>query len=172
MDLESVVVFLAGGTQPIVRFIIQVALIVGLIGSVAFLLRARKVAKHSTDVSGMGRIVAGIAFCCCLISLRQFMNSGAHTLGYGDVSFDAVTYASQSTFGLGATVVNAILTILRAVGAYFFYRGVKGLKDSQLEGNTELSASGLIGKSITQMVCGLLLIFNPEVMDSFLTAIN
>lgn len=168
MDLESVVVNLANGVQPVVRLIIEIALFVGLLGSAAFLIRWRKVAKHSTDGAGMGRIIAGIAFCCFLISLKQFMNSGAHALGYGDVTFDAVTYASQSYFGLGATVVNAILTILRAVGAYFFYRGAKGLKDSQLEGNTELSASGLIGKSITQMVCGLLLMFNPEVMDSFL----
>lgn len=173
MDLESVIVnFATGGVTPLVKLIFALAMIGGTIGIIAFLLRAKKVAKHSTDSSGMGRIFIGLLISACLIFLENFMNSGAHTLGYGDVTFGSVSYASSGTFGLGATTVNAILTILRVVGAYMFYKGVKDLKNSQLEGHTELSASGTVGKAWVKLICGLLLMFNPEVLDGLQTSLG
>jgi len=173
MDLESVIVnFANGGVQPLITLLMAVALIGGTIGTAVFLVRAKKTAQHSADGSGMGRIIAGLLICACLICLRQLMNAGGNTLGYGEVTFGSVSYASSSTFGLGATTVNAILTILRVVGAYMFYKGVKDLKNSQLEGHTELSSSGTIGKAWVKLVCGLLLMFNPEVLDSLQTSLG
>ncbi|HFQ7030023.1 conjugal transfer protein TraQ [Serratia quinivorans] len=169
---EAIINFANGGVQPLVKLIFTVALIGGIIGTILYLLRARKVARHSTDGNGMGRIAAGLIFCVCLICLKQMMNQGAHSLGFGDVTFDKVNYASAATFGLGADTVNAIMSIVRVVGAYVFYKGVKNLKNSQLEGNTELSASGTIGKAIVQLICGLLLMFNPEVIESAQNSLN
>ncbi|HBH65949.1 MAG TPA: hypothetical protein DEA88_14505 [Erwinia persicina] len=169
---QAIIEFANGGRGPLIKLIIVVALISGLVGCAAFLLRATKVARHSTAGAGMGRIGAGILFCLFLISLQQMMNAGAHSIGLGDVSFDGVNYASTGTFGVGAQVVNSILSILRIVGVYLFYKGVKNLKNSQLEGNTELSASGAIGKGIVQCICGLLLLFNPEILDKVQTSLN
>ncbi|EOZ6414824.1 conjugal transfer protein TraQ [Cronobacter turicensis] len=169
---KAIIEFANGGREPLIRLILVVALISGLIGCAAFLIRATKTARHSTAGAGMGRIAAGFLFCLFLICLKQMMNAGAHSIGLGDVSFDGVNYASTGTFGLGAQVVNAIMSILRIVGAYLFYKGVKNLKNSQLEGNTELSASGAIGKGIVQCICGLIFLFNPEILDRFQASIN
>lgn len=169
---QAIIEFANGGREPLIRFIIVLALISGLVGCGAFLLRATKTARHSTAGAGMGRIGAGFLFCLFLICLKQMMNAGAHSVGLGDVSFDGVNYASTGTFGVGAQVVNSILSILRIVGAYLFYKGVKNLKNSQLEGNTELSASGAIGKGIVQCVCGLLFLFNPEILDKVQISLN
>lgn len=173
MDLESVIVnFANGGASPLVKLIFALALIGGTIGFIIFLLKAKKTAQHSADGSGMGHIFAGLLISACLIFLENFMNSGGHTLGYGDVTFGSVSYASTGTFGVGATTVNAIMTLLQVVGAYMFYKGGKDLKNSQLEGHTELSASNTIGKAWVKLICGLLLMFNPQVLDSFTTTLG
>lgn len=53
-----------------------------------------------------------------------------------------------------------------------FYRGIKGLKDSYLEGHTELSASGTRGASIVKIVCGLLLMFDTQTLDALQSTLN
>lgn len=169
---QAIIEFANGGRGPLINLIIAVALITGLVGCGAFLFRATKTARHSSSGVGMGRIFAGFLFCLFLICLKQMMNAGGHSIGLGDVSFDGISYASTGTFGVGAQVVNSILSILRIVGVYLFYKGAKNLKNSQLEGNTELSASGAIGKGIVQCICGLLLLFNPEILDKVQTSLN
>lgn len=127
MDLESVLIQVAnGGQEPLTRLIIGVAAIVGIIGVIGYLMSLRKQARHSTKGVEVGRIFAGIIFCVCLITLKAQMNSGGATLGFGDVSFGPVSYASESTFGMGAAAVNAVLGIVRILGAYFFYRVLRG----------------------------------------------
>lgn len=173
MDLESVLIQVAnGGQEPLTRLIIGVAAVVGIIGVIAYLMSLRKQARHSTKGVEVGRIFAGIIFSVCLITLQAQMNSGGATLGFGDVSFGPVSYASESTFGMGAEAVNAVLGIVRILGAYFFYRGIKGLKDSYLEGHTELSASGTRGASIVKIVCGLLLMFDTQTLDALQSTLN
>ncbi|ECE5381103.1 hypothetical protein DEK21_20915 [Salmonella enterica] len=173
MDLESVLIQVAnGGQEPLTRLIIGVAAVVGIIGVIAYLMSLRKQARHSTKGIEVGRIFAGIIFSVCLITLQAQMNSGGATLGFGDVSFGPVSYASESTFGMGAAAVNAVLGIVRILGAYFFYRGIKGLKDSYLEGHTELSASGTRGASIVKIVCGLLLMFDTQTLDALQSTLN
>ncbi|MDO1615816.1 conjugal transfer protein TraQ [Escherichia coli] len=173
MDLESVLIQVAnGGQEPLTRLIIGVAAVVGIIGVIGYLISLRKQARHSTKGVEVGRIFAGIIFCVCLITLKAQMNSGGATLGFGDVSFGPVSYASESTFGMGAAAVNAALGIVRILGAYFFYRGIKGLKDSYLEGHTELSASGTRGASIVKIVCGLLLMFDTQTLDALQSTLN
>ncbi|EBU2048116.1 hypothetical protein CTO56_18440 [Salmonella enterica] len=173
MDLESVLIQVAnGGQEPLTRLIIGVAAVVGIIGVIAYLMSLRKQARHSTKGVEVGRIFAGIIFSVCLITLQAQMNSGGATLGFGDVSFGPVSYASESTFGMGAAAVNAVLGIVRVLGAYFFYRGAKGLKDSYLEGHTELSASGSRGASIVKILCGLFLMFDTQTLDALQSTIN
>ncbi|MEY8773142.1 conjugal transfer protein TraQ [Erwinia sp. ACCC 02193] len=173
MDLESVLIQVAnGGQQPMTRLIIGFAALVGIIGVIAYLISLRNKARHSTKGVEAGKIFAGIIFSVCLISLEAQMNTGGATLGFGDVSFGPVSYASESTFGMGASAVNAVLGIVRVLGAYFFYKGVKGLKDSFLEGHTELSASGQRGASLVKIICGLFLIFDTQTLDSLQSTLN
>lgn len=111
------------------------------------------------------QVLAAVCLGGALISLTQMMNMGAHSLAFGDVSFDAISYAPDS-LGEAAQGINAVLTLLRWVGTCFFLMGVLRARRSLVDGHTGLSAREDVGTGTTMAIVGILLICNPEFLDA------
>ncbi|WP_245181642.1 conjugal transfer protein TraQ [Erwinia tracheiphila] len=62
------------------------------------------------------------------------MNKASHTLSFGDVSFDAIAYAPES-MGQAKLAIDAVLTLLRAVGVMFFFMGISRVRRSLVDGH-------------------------------------
>ncbi|EBW6765632.1 conjugal transfer protein TraQ [Salmonella enterica subsp. enterica serovar Infantis] len=165
MDLIQMLVNLA---SDLTSASIDLALALGLVGGVAALIiylnRQVGLARDGRRISGYS-MLATMCLCASLITLPQVMNAAAHQVGFGDVSFDAISYA-PSSFGAAADGINAVLTILRAVGVWFFYRGVCRMKRSLVDGHTGLSAGEDVGSGTTMAIVGILLTCNPELLTA------
>ena len=93
------------------------------------------------------------------------MNKAAHTLSFGDVSFDAIAYAPES-MGQAKLAIDAVLTLLRVVGVLFFYMGIRRARRSLVDGHTGLSAREDVSTGIVMGVVGILLACNPELLNA------
>lgn len=171
-DLEVILKAIGNNSPVIVNAIFAIASITGLLLTISHLTNVRKQAKHGNV--NAGKAVFGVLTAVMLISLSNLIGSLGETggLAYGDVSYGVPTVASQGLLGYGADAINAVLAIARVFGVIFIYGGVKQLSESNLEGNTELSSSNSRSKGIVKIVCGTLLVFNPEVLDALAQAIH
>ncbi|AHK22096.1 conjugal transfer protein TraQ (plasmid) [Yersinia similis] len=167
-DLIQMLVNLANNlTQSGIKFIMALALIMGIVSAILYLVRVTRPKNHMTGSdTSLGKIVAFLILCGGLIALKQMMNATAHQLGFGDVTFDAITYASTAKYGAAAEAINAVLTLLQVVGAIYFYQGVQRIKRSLIDGHTGLSAGEDVSTGVVKALIGILLLCNPYFLSA------
>ena len=148
-----------------VHLVLALSVMAGL-GGVVFTLLSQARHVRAGRAPGPGKIIMAICLGGALISLEQMMNKAAHTLSFGDVSFDAIAYAPAS-LGEAAQGINAVLTLLRGFGVGLFFIGVLRARRSLVDGHTGLSAREDVGTGVVMATVGILCICCPE----FLTAL-
>ncbi|OAT14672.1 TraQ family conjugative transfer protein [Buttiauxella noackiae ATCC 51607] len=147
-----------------INLILALGVFVGLGGCIIALVSTVIRSRSGKPVSGM-KVVVAVVTGSALIALQQMMNKAAQTLGFGDVSFDAIAYAPDS-LGYAKLSVDAVLTLLRAVGALFFYMGVVRARRALVDGHTGLTARQDIGTGMVMGITGILLLCNPQLLDA------
>ncbi|AXF79012.1 conjugal transfer protein TraQ (plasmid) [Erwinia tracheiphila] len=136
----------------------------GLGGCMFTLFSAAQRARHGKPVSGI-KVLASVCLGGALIALHQMMNKASHTLSFGDVSFDAIAYAPES-MGQAKLAIDAVLTLLRAVGVMFFFMGISRVRRSLVDGHTGLTAREDVSAGMVILICGVLLACNPQLLDA------
>lgn len=165
MDVVQILVSVAGGLKTSgINLILSLGVFVGLGGCIVALVSTITRTRSGKPVNGMKALIAAVTG-AALIALQQMMNKAAHTLGFGDVSFDAIAYAPES-LGYAKLSVDAVLTLLRAVGALFFYMGLVRARRALVDGHTGLSARQDIGTGMVMVITGILLLCNPQLLDA------
>lgn len=147
-----------------IKLVIALAMMFGMGGAVLTLVSQTQRVRTGRSASAY-KCIAAICLGGALISIKSMMNMAAHTLSFGDVSFDAISYAPDS-LGEAADAINAVLTLLRWVGACFFFMGILRARRSMVDGHTGLSAREDVGTGVTMCIVGILLICNPEFLDA------
>lgn len=167
MDLIQM---LANAANNIASAGIELLLVLGSVGGLALLVfyfgNLASQAKRGQVKDGAGKFVAVILLCCCLITLHSVMNATSHQLALGDVTFGAITYVSEGTYGPGAVAINAGLTLLQALGACYALTGVSRLRRSLKDGHTGLSAGDDISGGVKRLICGVMLACNPQLLTA------
>jgi sorbitol-specific phosphotransferase system component IIC len=147
-----------------IRLVIALGVAFGFGGCVMTLLGQTRLARTGRSAS-LTKVVGAICLGGALISLQQMMNMTAHTLSFGDVSFDAIAYAPAS-LGEAGQGINAVLSLLRWVGAGFFLIGILRMRRSLVDGHTGLSAREDVGTGTVMAIVGILLLCNPEFLSA------
>ncbi|HEY3592142.1 MAG TPA: conjugal transfer protein TraQ [Buttiauxella sp.] len=165
MDVVQILVNVAGGLKTSgINLILALGVFVGLGGCIIALVSTVIRSRSGKPVSGM-KVIVAVVTGSALIALQQMMNKAAQTLGFGDVSFDAIAYTPDS-LGYAKLSVDAVLTLLRAVGALFFYMGVVRARRALVDGHTGLTARQDIGTGMVMGITGILLLCNPQLLDA------
>ncbi|ALX97577.1 conjugal transfer protein TraQ (plasmid) [Serratia fonticola] len=136
----------------------------GLGGCIFTLFSVAQRARSGKPASGLKALVS-VCLGGALIALQQMMNKAAHTLSFGDVSFDAIAYAPDS-MGQAKLAIDAVLTLLRAVGVLFFFMGLSRIRRSLVDGHTGLSAREDVSAGMVMLICGILLACNPQLLNA------
>jgi hypothetical protein len=165
MDAIQILVHVADGLKTSgIRLVLALGFMFGLGGCIATLVSVVRNSRSGKPASGV-KALASVCLGGALIALQQMMNKAAHTLSFGDVSFDAIAYAPDS-MGQAKLAIDAVLTLLRAVGVLFFYMGVVRARRSLVDGHTGLSAREDIGTGLVMAITGILLACNPELLNA------
>ncbi|WP_434523814.1 conjugal transfer protein TraQ [Photorhabdus asymbiotica] len=167
LDIDKILTTIGQNAPLIVLTIFAIGSVAGIIITGSYLLSMKRQANHAQSMR-YGRVIFGICCAAFICSMPEFISKigNGFNLGYGVVNYGIPNVASKSLYGYGADTVNAALAIARVIGVLSVYGGLKQLSDSNLDGNTDLSSSQARGKGIIKVVCGVLLIFNPEILDS------
>lgn len=158
---------LASGLQStFISLALTLGSLCGVLGAGGFLARqswlARKAPGQST--SG-GAVVAWILLCGCLVGLDQIIGAGARQVGW-QVSFDAISYVDQGTFGQGAVAANALLSLLRMIGVWFVLSGVLMWRRSRKDGHSGLTAGNDVSNGTVKFIIGVMFVCNPYLLDA------
>ncbi len=165
MDAIQILVNVASQLEASgIRLVLALALSFGLGGCVLTLFGQTRLARAGRPASGM-KVLLSVCLGGALIALEQMMNAASHTLGFGEVSFDAIAYVPAS-MGEAALAMNAVLTLLRWVGVVFFFMGVSRARRALVDGHTGLSSREDVNTGVVQGIVGILLICNPEFLDA------
>lgn len=165
MDAIQILVQVADNLKSSgIRLILALGFMCGLIGCITTLIAVARRSRSGKPASMMKALVS-LCLGGALIELQQMMNKASHTLSFGDVSFDAIAYA-PAAMGQARLTIDAVLTLLRAVGALFFYMGIIRTRRSLVDGHTGLSAREDIANGLVMTIVGILLICNPELLDA------
>lgn len=165
MDAIQILVQVADGLKTSgIRLILALGLMMGLGGCIFTLVSVARRASSGKPASGLKAMIS-VCFGGALIALQQMMNKVANTLSFGDVSFDAIAYAPES-MGQAKLAIDAVLTLLRAVGVLFFYMGLSQARRSLVDGHTGLTAREDVAGGIVKIVCGILLVCNPQLLTA------
>lgn len=141
--------------------------LLGIIGLIGHLMRARAEGRHSM---GPGKFIAGIVICGMLVALPSFINAGGTQMGFRADSFGPIAYVQPTTFGAGAA--NAMLSLVKLAGVGFAMNGISIWRKSLLDGHTALSSSESISKGNVKFVAGVLLVFIDRVIDASLASLG
>lgn len=165
MDAIQILVHVADNLKSSgIRLILALSFMFGLAGCIATLVSVARKSRSGKPVSQM-KALASVCLGGALISLQQMMNKAAHTLSFGDVSFDAIAYAPDS-MGQAKLAIDAVLTLLSAIGVWFCYIGVVRARRSLVDGHTGLSAREDVSTGMVMIVVGILLACNTELLNA------
>lgn len=149
-----------------VNLALTLGILFGIAGAAGFLARQSWLARKAPgQAAGGGAMVAWVLLCGCLVGLDQLIGAGARQVGW-QVSFDAISYVDQGTFGQGAVAANALLTLLRMIGVWFALVGVMLWRRSRKDGHSGLTAGDDVNKGTVKFIIGVLLICNPYLLDA------
>ncbi|WP_342656089.1 conjugal transfer protein TraQ (plasmid) [Pantoea sp. RSPAM1] len=138
----------------------------GVLGAGGFLARQSWLARKAPGQSASGGdVLAWILLCCCLVGLDQLIGAGARQVGW-QVSFDAISYVDQGTFGQGAVAANALLTLLSMIGVWFALSGVLQIRRSKKDGHTGLTAGNDVNQGVIKFIIGVMFVCNPYLLDA------
>lgn len=165
MDAIQILVQAADGLKTSgIRLILALGFMFGLGGCLFTLFTFAQRARSGKPACGLKALMS-VCLGGALIALPQMMNKAAHTLRFGDVSFDAIAYAPDS-MGQTTLAIDAVLTLLRAVGVLFFFMGLSRVKRSLVDGHTGLSAREDVSAGMVMLICGILLACNPQLLNA------
>lgn len=149
-----------------INLALTLGILFGVAGTAGFLARQSWLARKAPGQSASGgAMVAWVLLCGCLVGLDQLIGAGARQVGW-QVSFDAISYVDQGTFGQGAVAANALLTLLRMIGVWFALGGVMLWRRSRKDGHSGLTAGDDVNKGTVKFIIGVLLICNPYLLDA------
>lgn len=149
-----------------INLALTLGILFGVAGTAGFLARQSWLARKAPGQSASGgAMVAWVLLCGCLVGLDQLIGAGARQVGW-QVSFDAISYVDQGTFGQGAVAANALLTLLRMIGVWFALVGVMLWRRSRKDGHSGLTAGDDVNKGTVKFIIGVLLICNPYLLDA------
>lgn len=149
-----------------INLALTLGILFGVAGTAGFLARQSWLARKAPGQSASGgAMVAWVLLCGCLVGLGQLIGAGARQVGW-QVSFDAISYVDQGTFGQGAVAANALLTLLRMIGVWFALVGVMLWRRSRKDGHSGLTAGDDVNKGTVKFIIGVLLICNPYLLDA------
>ena len=115
--------------------------------------------------------MAWVLLAGCLVGLDQLIGAGARQMGW-QVSFDAISYVDQGTFGQGAVAANAVLTLVRLFGVWFALSGVLLWRRSRKDGHTGLTAGNDVNSGTVKFVIGIMMICSPYLLDAIQTSLG
>lgn len=165
MDAIQILIHVADNLKASgLRLIFAIGLMFGLLGCIVTLASVVRQSRRGQPASQF-KAVASILFGVALISLQEMMNKAAHTLSFNDAPLNAIAYAPES-LGQAKLAINAVLTLLSAVGWLFFYMGIVRCRRSLVDGHTGLSAREDVSSGLVMMTCGILLACNPQLLDA------
>jgi hypothetical protein len=158
---------LASGLQStFITLALTLGALFGVLGAGSFLVRQSWLARKAPGQSASGgAVVAWLLLSGCLVGLDQLIGAGARQVGW-QVSFDAISYVDQGTFGQGAVAANALLSLLRMVGVWFALAGVMLWRRSRKDGHSGLTAGDDVNKGTVRFILGVLLICSPYLLDA------
>ncbi|MHC2599128.1 hypothetical protein ACVLVH_004815 [Kluyvera sp. 1366] len=158
---------LASGLQgSFITLALTLGSLFGVLGAGSFLARQSWLARKAPGQSASGgAVVAWMLLSGCLVGLDQLIGAGARQVGW-QVSFDAISYVDQGTFGQGAVAANALLSLLRMIGVWMALSGGLLIRRSRKDGHTGLTAGDDVNKGTVKFILGLLLVCNPYLLDS------
>lgn len=138
----------------------------GVLGAGGFLARQSWLARKAPGQSASGgAVLAWILLCSCLVGLDQLIGAGARQVGW-QVSFDAISYVDQGTFGQGAVAANALLSLLRMIGVWFVLSGVLLWRRSRKDGHSGLTAGNDVNQGTIKFIIGVMFVCNPYLLDA------
>lgn len=158
---------LASGLQgAFTDLALTLASLFGVIGAGGFLARQSWLARRAPGQSASGgAVLAWILLCGCLVGLDQLIGAGARQVGW-QVSFDAISYVDQGTFGQGAVAANALLSLLRMVGVWFALSGIVLWRRSRKDGHSGLTAGNDVSQGTVKFIIGVMFVCNPYLLDA------
>ncbi|EOK0579296.1 conjugal transfer protein TraQ, partial [Escherichia coli] len=106
--LTAIENFASGIFSAGMEFLFTWGELLGIIGLIGHLMRARAEGRHSM---GPGKFIAGIVICGMLVALPSFINAGGTQMGFRADSFGPIAYVQPTTFGAAAGAVNAMLSL-------------------------------------------------------------
>lgn len=121
--------------------------------------------KRGQHIDGPAKFWATIMLCCCIISLVNVINKGAHQMGLNDVQFGAIAYVSPAKYGESAIAFNAALTLCQLIGIAYVLKGLSRLRRSLKDGHTGLSAGEDISNGVKHFFCGVILVDGTNFLD-------
>ncbi|EJY0904802.1 conjugal transfer protein TraQ, partial [Escherichia coli] len=152
--LTAIENFASGIFSAGMEFLFTWGELLGIIGLIGHLMRARAEGRHSM---GPGKFIAGIVICGMLVALPSFINAGGTQMGFRADSFGPIAYVQPTTFGAAAGAANAMLSLVKLAGVGFAMNGISIWRKSLLDGHTALSSSESISKGNVKFVAGVLL---------------
>ncbi|WP_210512576.1 conjugal transfer protein TraQ [Pantoea ananatis] len=158
---------LASGLQSsFTDLALTLASLFGVLGAGGFLARQSWLARKAPGQSASGgAVLAWILLCSCLVGLDQLIGAGARQVGW-QVSFDAISYVDQGTFGQGAVAANAVLSLLRMIGVWFVLSGVLLWRRSRKDGHSGLTAGNDVNQGTIKFIIGVMFVCNPYLLDA------
>lgn len=166
-DAIQMLANLAAGLQgSFINLALTLGSLFGVLGAGGFLIRQSWLARRAPGqtVSG-GGVVAWILLCGCLVGLDQLIGAGARQVGW-QVSFDAISYVDQGTFGQGAVAANALLSLLRMIGVWFALSGVLLWRRSRKDGHSGLTAGNDVSQGSVKFIIGVMFVCSPYLLDA------
>lgn len=167
LDGISILANLASGLQgAAIHLAFTLGTLFAVAGAVGYLARQSWLNKKAPgQAASAGSVVAWILICGGLAGLDQLINAGARQLGW-QVSFDAISYVSEETFGQGAVAANALLSLLRMMGVWFCLTGVMLWRRSRKDGHTGLSSGDDVNKGTVKFIIGIMMVCSPYLLDA------
>lgn len=166
-DAIQMLANLASGLQSaFILLALTLGSLFGVLGAGGFLARQSWLARKAPGQSASGGdVLAWILLCCCLVGLDQLIGAGARQVGW-QVSFDAISYVDQGSFGQGAVAANALLSLLRMIGVWFALSGVLLIRRSKKDGHTGLTAGNDVNQGVIKFIIGVMFVCNPYLLDA------
>lgn len=149
-----------------INLALTLGVLFAVLGSGGYLARQSWLARKAPGQSASGgAVVSWVLLCGCLVGLDQLIGAGARQVGW-QVSFDAISYVDQGTFGQGAVAANALLSLLRMVGVWFVLSGVLLWRRSRKDGHSGLTAGNDVNSGTVKFIIGVMFVCNPYLLNA------
>lgn len=166
-DAVTALVNLANGLHSSgIALVIAIGIMLAVYGAINVLSTESRLARQVPGHNGTGKVYVAIMLCGMLAAMAQVASAGSHQLGWGDATFNEISYVSESSFGVGAQAANAMLTLISTLGWVFLLMGILRWKRALKDGHTGLSAGEDVSAGTVRFIVGVIAICNPYMLDA------